>query len=72
MYLRSSPEVVARRIRQRARAEERAISQQYLQALHELHEEWLIGQRRFPVPCQVLVMDADKDLPLLSVAGRRR
>jgi len=66
VYLRSSPEVVAERIRRRARSEERQIPESYLHALHELHEEWLIHQSRFSVPCSVLVLDADKDLHTLK------
>lgn len=30
-------------------------SQQYLEAIHQLYEEWLIKQTQFKVPCPVLV-----------------
>ncbi|XP_037084831.1 thymidine kinase 2, mitochondrial-like [Pollicipes pollicipes] len=66
VYLRSSPEVVAERIRRRARDEERAIPDSYLRALHELHEDWLVRRCRFSLPCSVLVLDADKDLQMLK------
>ncbi|ALC46608.1 dnk [Drosophila busckii] len=61
IYLRTSPEVVHERIRQRARSEETCVPLKYLQELHELHEDWLIHQRR-PQQCKVFVLDADLNL----------
>ncbi|EDW81433.2 uncharacterized protein Dwil_GK12063 [Drosophila willistoni] len=61
IYLRTSPEVVYERMRQRARSEESCIPLKYLQELHESHEDWLIHQRR-PQTCKVLVLDADLNL----------
>ncbi|KAH8417823.1 hypothetical protein KR222_006516 [Zaprionus bogoriensis] len=61
IYLRTSPEVVYERMRQRARSEESCVSLKYLRELHELHEDWLIHQRR-PQQCKVLVLDADLKL----------
>ncbi|XP_043227068.1 deoxynucleoside kinase-like isoform X3 [Amphibalanus amphitrite] len=66
VYLRTSPEVALERIRRRSRDEERAIPESYVRALHELHEDWLVRRAQFPVPCQVLVLDADQDLSLLK------
>lgn len=66
VYLRSSPEVALERVRRRQRDEERAIPETYLRALHELHEDWLVRRTRFTVPCQVLVLDADKDMTVLK------
>ncbi|KAG1659871.1 Deoxynucleoside kinase [Nymphon striatum] len=34
----------------------------YLTTLHEAHEDWLIHEKSFPVPCPVMVMDANKNL----------
>lgn len=52
IYLRTSPEVVFERMRERARSEESCVPFKYLQELHELHEDWLIHQRR-PQQCKV-------------------
>lgn len=61
VYLRSSPEVVFERMRKRARSEESQVPLEYLQQLHDLHENWLIhGSFRRPAP--VLVLDANLDL----------
>lgn len=54
IYLRTSPEVVFQRMRERARSEESCVPLKYLQELHELHEDWLIHQRR-PQQCKVRV-----------------
>ena len=40
VYLRSNPEVVHKRILQRARKEEKTVPLSYIVALHEIHEEW--------------------------------
>ncbi|XP_034488062.1 deoxynucleoside kinase isoform X1 [Drosophila innubila] len=61
IYLRTTPEVVFERMRERARSEESCVPLKYLQELHELHEDWLIHQRR-PQQCKVLVLDADLNL----------
>ncbi|KAL7727317.1 hypothetical protein ACLKA6_008603 [Drosophila palustris] len=61
IYLRTTPEVVYERMKERARSEESCVPLKYLQELHELHEDWLIHQRR-PQQCKVLVLDADLNL----------
>ncbi|KAK3586740.1 hypothetical protein CHS0354_014771 [Potamilus streckersoni] len=63
VYLQTRPDVVLQRIRDRNRAEEQRITLEYVQALHDLHEEWLIKKSKFYIPCQVLVLDANSDLP---------
>ncbi|XP_030060350.1 thymidine kinase 2, mitochondrial isoform X2 [Microcaecilia unicolor] len=63
VYLRTSPETCYKRLKKRCREEEKLIPMEYLEAIHHLHEEWLIQQNSFPVPAPVLVIKADNDLP---------
>lgn len=58
IYLRSSPEIVADRIKKRGRPEEANINLDYLKLLHQLHEDWLI-QKSKPLPAPVHIIDAD-------------
>lgn len=62
VYLRTDPAVCWNRIQARHRPEEIHIPKEYLYNLHDLHEDWLIGRRKFSVPCPVLVLDANGDL----------
>ncbi|XP_040266003.1 thymidine kinase 2, mitochondrial [Bufo bufo] len=62
VYLRTSPETCYQRLKMRCREEERVIPLDYLHAIHELYEEWLVKQSSFPVPAPVLVIDADKNM----------
>ncbi|XP_040185144.1 thymidine kinase 2, mitochondrial [Rana temporaria] len=62
VYLRTSPETCYERLKMRRREEERVIPLEYLYTIHSLYEEWLIKQTSFPVPAQVLVIDADKNM----------
>nr|CAH0106639.1 unnamed protein product [Daphnia galeata] len=62
VYLRSDPEVVHKRILQRARKEEKTVPLSYIVALHEIHEEWLHEKVSHPVPAPVLEIDANVDL----------
>ncbi|XP_060110300.1 thymidine kinase 2, mitochondrial [Heteronotia binoei] len=61
VYLQTSPETCYERLKRRCREEEKVIPVQYLEAIHQLYEEWLIKQTRFKVPCPVLVLQADQD-----------
>lgn len=55
IYLRSTPEVSYDRIKQRSRTGENEISLEYLQQLHELHDQWLNAT---DIP--VFTIDADR------------
>ncbi|KAF5284205.1 hypothetical protein FQR65_LT00205 [Abscondita terminalis] len=61
VYLRTTPEVVYNRVMARNRPEEQYISLQYLQDLHELHENWLYHRTNFECPAPVLALNADLD-----------
>lgn len=51
VYLQTTPETVHRRIKKRDRAEEKALSLEYLKQLHDLHENWLVkGHHHLPAP----------------------
>ncbi len=63
IYLRTSPQVAYQRLKARARSEEKIVSLNYLQELHDLHEAWLMNSNsKFCGGARVLVIDADKDL----------
>ncbi|CAG5136533.1 unnamed protein product [Candidula unifasciata] len=62
VYLRATPEVCAHRMWLRSRAEESDIPLEYLRALHELHDDWLLHRKRGELPAPVLVLDANKNL----------
>ena len=57
IYIRTDPKECLRRINERSRNEESSISLQYLENLHEKHENWLLNQKRMPV----LVLDGNAD-----------
>lgn len=59
VYLRTQPEVIHERIQKRDRSEESSCSLEYLRALHDLHDEWLIKRTKFSCPARVLVIDGN-------------
>lgn len=61
IHLRTAPENVFARIKQRARAGENNISLEYLQHMHELHENWLADKKKFPFPILLLNGDLNED-----------
>ncbi|KAF7286961.1 deoxynucleoside kinase-like [Rhynchophorus ferrugineus] len=61
VYLRTTPEVVYERMLKRNRSEEKSVSLEYLQALHQIHEDWLYHKSLFDLPANVLVLNANLD-----------
>jgi len=61
VYMRTDPKVAMERVLRRSRGEEHLIPLEYLNCLHQLHEDWLIDEK-FPLPAPVIVVDANKDL----------
>ena len=43
------------------------MSMQYINNLHDLHEDWLIRRNKFTVPndCDVIVLDGSKETKVL-------
>lgn len=62
VYLQASPLSCMQRIKKRNREEESSVPMDYLESLHELHEDWLVRQTRFSCAAPVLVIDASKNL----------
>ena len=61
IYLRSSPDLALRRLRQRNRPEEANVNLDYLTLIHDLHENWLIHQKPRYLP-PVKIIDQDQSL----------
>ncbi|KAJ8926874.1 hypothetical protein NQ314_020725 [Rhamnusium bicolor] len=61
VYLRTTPEVVYKRMMERNRAEEKSVSFDYLKELHDIHENWLYYKNLHHCPAPVLVLNADLD-----------
>jgi len=64
IYLKTKPETVYERLVKRSRPEERRIPLDYLKALHDLHEDWLVKEK-YPLPAKVITIEADADLKSL-------
>ncbi|XP_071957973.1 thymidine kinase 2, mitochondrial-like [Antedon mediterranea] len=62
IYLRTSPQKCYERIKKRCRNEENCIPLEYLQQIHDLHEEWLIEGSTINTNSNVIVVDADQSL----------
>lgn len=61
IYLKTRPEVAMSRIQKRKRPEEAQLPFDWLCQVHDLHEDWLLGRSKFPLPPKVLVIDANQD-----------
>ncbi|CAG4975713.1 unnamed protein product [Colias eurytheme] len=59
VYLRTTPEVVWERMMKRGRAEESEVPLEYLQQVHDSYENWLSSP---DVGCEVLTIDADRNI----------
>lgn len=57
IYLRASPDTCYERINKRKRSEEERIEKNYLEILHQYHDNWLFKERNIPV----LTLDVDFD-----------
>uniref|UniRef100_A0A672GZ06 Thymidine kinase 2 n=1 Tax=Salarias fasciatus TaxID=181472 RepID=A0A672GZ06_SALFA len=55
VYLQTDPETCHRRLKQRGREEEKGITLEDLQVIHQLYEDWLVRRTSFPLPAPVLV-----------------
>ncbi|XP_036391266.1 thymidine kinase 2, mitochondrial [Megalops cyprinoides] len=62
VYLQTTPQTCYERLKQRCREEEKMIPMEYLEAIHQLYEDWLINKTSFYLPAPVLVIPADHDL----------
>lgn len=65
IYVRTSPKFCYDRLNLRGRVEEKdTVSLQFLEEIHERHEDWLIAlnNTRYYVPSLVIVVDGDKQL----------
>ena len=64
IYLKTTPEKCFERLKKRNRTEEAAVPFDYLQNLHEKHEQWLIGKQdvaHYLRDIPVLVLEVDNE-----------
>ncbi|CAH2037136.1 unnamed protein product, partial [Iphiclides podalirius] len=59
VYLKTTPQVVWERMMKRGRAEESEVPLEYLKQVHESYENWL---NSVDVGCEVITIDADRNL----------
>lgn len=65
IYLKTSPQIACKRVKQRQRPGEETIPIEYLKRCHDYHENWLLNISS--VDCELLILDGDTDtheLPL--------
>jgi deoxyadenosine/deoxycytidine kinase len=56
VYLRCNPEVALQRIKKRGRIEEQNIDLDYLNQIHQYHEEWLANKEN------VIIIDCNNEI----------
>ncbi|CAH1119561.1 unnamed protein product [Phaedon cochleariae] len=66
VYLRTSPEVAYERILKRNRSEERTVPFEYIKALHEIHEDWLMKKTLHKCNAPVIVLNANLDKSVIE------
>ncbi|CAI8019917.1 Thymidine kinase 2, mitochondrial [Geodia barretti] len=73
VYLRSSPEVCYQRLQERGRKEEKPVTLEYLQALHECYEDWLGNDKHhsWHGNTPVLVIDGNEDCKLNNTLHKK-
>jgi len=60
IYLRTTPEICAERIKKRSRDGESTISQEYLELLHNKHDKWLCGENQQNK--NIITVDCSEDM----------
>ncbi|XP_015584810.1 deoxynucleoside kinase isoform X2 [Cephus cinctus] len=71
IYLRTTPEVVYKRMRERAREEECSVSLEYLQQVHQIHDDWLYHRTLFSLPAPVITLNGDKSIEEMFAEVRK-
>ncbi|XP_060866928.1 deoxynucleoside kinase-like [Metopolophium dirhodum] len=67
IYLRTDPEIAYQRIKTRNRSEEKNVSLEYIQHLHELHDKWLnVHITDVPKNIPVVIVDANQSMDLVK------
>jgi deoxyadenosine/deoxycytidine kinase len=64
IYLRTNPSVCYNRLKKRSRDEEATVSREYIEKIHEKHENWLMEKKGIEsslAQIPVLVLDCDAD-----------
>jgi deoxyadenosine/deoxycytidine kinase len=60
IYMRTTPGTCLKRLQKRARSEEKTVDLDYLQQIHERHEEWL-NPKDEKQNSNVLILECDED-----------
>lgn len=66
VYLRTTPDVVYKRMLKRNREEEKSVSIEYLEQIHQMHEDWLYHKKIFNCPAPVITLNANLDKSIIE------